>query len=331
MNKKQQNSLKKVKPPELIINKELKAEVQNMMDTESKDGTPYFWENGFCRSFYVPVDDGEIKVYHIKPPKIASKRPVVFIPGWGGLKEHFQDYYKPIHNKVELYYVETREKNSSRVNRKKVKMNMSQKAKDIQEVIEFLNLDKEDFVLHGTCWGSAIVLQGLMDKRIKAPTVVVHDPMHKLWFPKWIIKYIAPILPAFGVKLMRPFFKWMQLRGMEEKVQRERAEFFIKRAELWKWRKAAIAVKDFELFGNLSKIEETVFVSNGTFDKVHNRFDYPKIATELPNGRFIYMETDEAQREKLIGLIALEFSKISKEQGIPPSLMKFEKQLTRNN
>ncbi len=43
------------------------------------------------------------------------------------------------------------------------------------------------------------------------------------------------------------------------------------------------------------------------------------------------METDEAQREKLIGLITLEFSKISKEEGMPSTLLKFEKQLTTIN
>ena len=84
MNKKQRNSSQKVLPPELTINKELKMQVQNMMDANSQENTPYFWDTSFCRSFYVPVDDGEIKVYHIKPPKVISKRPVVECGGFTG-------------------------------------------------------------------------------------------------------------------------------------------------------------------------------------------------------------------------------------------------------
>ena len=42
------------------------------------------------------------------------------------------------------------------------------------------------------------------------------------------------------------------------------------------------------------------------------------------------METDESQREKLIGLIAYEFSKVKKEEGIPQTLLEFEKELNRN-
>ena len=311
-------------PLELMISEELKQRIQEMLDSTVQEDAPFFWEQEYCNSEYIPVDDGEIRVFHIKPPKIESKRPIVFVPGWGGLKEHFHDYYKVLHNRTEIYYVETREKNSSRLD-KHAKMNMSQKAKDIQDVIDFFKLSNMDFILHGTCWGSAIILQGLMDGTIEAPTILVHDPMHTLWFPKWILKYIEPILPTFVVRLLKPLLKWMQLRGMEEEVQRERAEYFIKYADIKKWKKTARAVKDFELFGNISGIKETVYVSNGTTDKVHDQLDYPKIAAELPNGRFIYMETDESKREKLMALIAYEFSKIAKEEQIPQSLLEFRK------
>lgn len=329
MNGKKKNSQPSF-PLELMISDEQKLKVQEMLDSTVQEEAPFFWETANCREFYVPVDGGEIRIFHIKPDKVESKRPIVFIPGWGGLKEEFHDYYKSLHDRTELYYVETREKNSSRLHSKNAKMDMSQKAKDIKEVIKYLELEDVDFVLHGTCWGSSIMLQGLLDGTLNSPTILTHDPMHTLWFPKWILRYIAPILPAFVVRLLKPFLKWMQLKGMEEEVQRQRAEVFIKHADIKKWRKTAIAVKDFELFGNISGIKEPVVVTNGTTDKVHDQIDYPKIAKELPNGRFIYMETDESQREKLIGLMGYEFSKITKEEGIPQSLMQFEKDLNRN-
>ena len=125
-------------------------------------------------------------------------------------------------------------------------------------------------------------------------------------------------------------YKDLKKKIQKEEAQRQRAEAFIKHADIKKWRKTAIAVKDFELFGNVAGIKETVVVTNGTTDKVHNQIDYPKIAKELPNGRFIYMETDESQREKLVGLMGYEFSKISKEEVIPQTLLQFEKDLNRN-
>lgn len=315
-------------PPELTISKAEEKKIHQLLEATRRK-TPNFWDEGISESFYVPVENGEIRVLHVKPQNPVSKRPVVFVPGWGGLPEGYVDYYEVVHDLVEFYYVETREKHTSRLDRKKAKMDMDQKAKDVQDVINHLGFDKTDFVLFGTCWGGAIVLHGLINKIIKAPTIVVHDPMHTLWFPKWILNYLAPFLPVFAAEIIKPILAKMQLRGMKEEVQRKRADAFIENAEAWKWKKASLAVKDFELFGKLSAIEEEVFVNNGTQDKIHEQTDYPKTAKEIPNGRFLFLKTDESRRERLMGLIVLEFSKVLKEDGIPPSLAEFEKKLKR--
>jgi len=97
------------------------------------------------------------------------------------------------------------------------------------------------------------------------------------------------------------------------------------------WKKAAEEVKNFELYGNLHRIKEEVFVLNGTIDRVHNQTEYPKIAKQIPNGRFIFMKTDESDRERLMGLIAREFTKVLKGDDIPHSLSKFEKKLDRES
>ena len=319
----------KLLPSELFFTDEQEKKVENILTSTKKDNIPNFWNQETCKTFYVPVDDGELKILHIKPKNPQTKRPLVFVPGWGGLVEGYTDFYEVIHNKLEFYYIETREKRSSRLNRRKAKMNMTQKAKDIQDIIKYLGIDKQDFTLFGTCWGGAIILHGLIKGLIKAPTIIANDPMHTLWFPKWLLKYIAPLMPVPIVKFLKPIFKRAQLRGMEEKVQRKRAEDFVDKAEVWKWKKAAVAVKDFELIGQMSSIQEEVFITNGTADKVHDQYTYPVMAKELSNGRFIYLKTDESMREYLMGYLALEFCKVGSDDGIPPSLQEFEKNLIR--
>ena len=315
-------------PPELILTKKQENEIDAMLKATIREA-PNFWENGISKTLYIPVDDGEIRVFHVKPKKPISKRPVIFVPGWGGILEGYTDVFEVLHDEVEFFYVETREKSSSKLNRKKAKMDMNQKVKDVSDVIKHLGIDTDDFVLYGTCWGSAIILHGLVENTITAPTIVAHDPMHTLWFPKWFLRFVAPLLPVFVAEMLKPILRRIQLRGMNEEVQRQRAEAFIDNAEAWKWKKAAESVKDFELFGNLSYIKDEVFVFNGTQDKVHNQLTYPKMAREIPQGRFIYMKTNESLRERLQGLIVLEFSKVTKEEGLPESLAEFEKDLKR--
>jgi len=312
----------------LKITEEQEQFIQKMLDeTKLVNEFPdYSVENGeTIEIIYVPVDDGEIRVIHVNPKNKISQRPLVFVPGWGVIPRNFNDFYEVLHEKIEFFYIETREKKTSRIKRFKAKLTMNQKAKDVGDALNFLGLnDDKDFILMGPCWGGAVILQGLMDKSIKAPTIVAVDPMHRLWYPQWMLDYVGPLLPVWLLYLMKPLLKWLKLRNMKEKVQKQRAVDLIKEAEMWKWKRAGFQCRHFELYGNLHKIDEEVFVFNATNDLIHDKRDYPKIAKEIPKGRFIYMETDESYRERMMGILGREFSKISSSDGIPLKFREFE-------
>lgn len=315
---------------ELFISPEQEEKVQQMLKAVKQEAPP-FWEEGVTESFYLPVDDGEIRVFHWIPENPVSIRPVVFVPGWGVMPVGYYDYFRVLYNRVECYYIETREKGSSRIDRKKARLDLHQKAKDVADVLDQLGLTGErDFVLMAPCWGAAILLQGLLDGAVRAPTIVAVDPMHTLWFPKWLIRYAGPVTPPFIAEwVIKPVFKWLLLGNMKEPVQKLRAETFVDNAIVWKWRKAAMQVQDFELYKTAHNILENVFVVNGTHDKVHEQSDYPRLARLMPNARFIFMKTSEDNREYLMGLVALEFSRVTSAENIPPVLKEFEKELQR--
>jgi hypothetical protein len=309
----------------LEAGEEQKATVESMIAATKQEKTE-FWKRPWCTEHYIRVQDAEIRVFHVKPPNTVTKRPLVFIPGWGVIPEGFAEFYGVIDDRAELYYIETREKGSSRILSKRADMSVSQNAKDIQIALDVMGLSElDDFVLLGTCWGSAGVLQGLIDGTLDAPTIVAVDPMHALWFPKWLLRYVSPILPVASLHLLKPILRHALIGDMKEKTQKQRVDAFIDNADVWKWKKGADAAKDFELYGKLARVNREVFVFNGSFDKIHEQLNYPRIAGELTNGRFIYMPTDESKRERVMALVALEFAKVSKEQGLPPLLAPFEK------
>ncbi|MHA1911561.1 MAG: hypothetical protein ACTSYA_07680 [Candidatus Kariarchaeaceae archaeon] len=309
----------------LTVTQEQQEKVNQLLD-ETRIEPVNFWE--LNESFYVPVDDGEIKVYHIKPQNPTAKRVLVYVTGWGAIKESFTDWYETIHEKVECYYVESREKGSSKLKRN-AKMDMHQQAKDIQAVINYVDLKDKDFVLAGTCWGSAIIMQGLVDNTISAPSIAVLDPMHQIWAPRWL-KILAPILPVFIYKLLKPILKWFALRKMKAQRQKERIESFVDNADLRKWKKAGLAaLKDYELFGKLDKVEQEVFVVNCCKDMIHDQLTFPQVAFEMPLGRFLFMNTEESNRERLMGRVCLEFANVNQEDSLPESLQMFEKKLPR--
>ena len=301
--------------------------VERLLSAE-QPGAPRFWEpGGGGEAITVPVDGAEITVYRVVPDRPVARRPIVFVPGWGTNPPGWFDFYKAVHGRAELYYLETREKASSRILDRRTDMSVNQAARDISRALDTLGFARRDFVLAAACWGAAQVLQGMIDGHLRAPTILLQDPMHRLWFSRWILRWVSPLVPLPLLHVLRPIFAKALLGDMREPVQKARAFAFVYGADFWKWKKSAEAAKDFELHGALAGVRGEVFVLNGTADKVHDPVHYPRIAAELPGGRFLFTPTVESRRELLLGAAALEFAKVSAAEGVPPSLAGFERRV----
>ena len=308
----------------LTITPEQIQKIRERKDELIQENVPEYWKEPISTIHWVPVEGGEIRVLHIKPKKLESTKPIVFISGWQTMPYQFTELYKIIHNRVEFYFIETREKFTSKIKRKKTDLSLTQKAKDVQKVIEYFNLSNKDFVLFGTCWGAAIIFQGLLDKTLKAPTFCTFSPMHKLWFNKFLLNYIVPFLPAFLISILMKLISYVLFIGEKAETQKNRMQLTMKEGTAWKWKKAARAAKDFELFGKLNQIEEKVFVISGTDDRVHKIYDYPRFADELQNGRFFYFGFEEFEREIMMGVLIYELAKITSKNGIPEFFKDYE-------
>jgi len=329
MNQKSKRNKKETKGYSEIleINEELKQNFRKRVAEFTQESVPNLWEEPYCNIHWVPVDGGEIRVLHIKPENPTSIRPIVLLSGWQAMAYLFEDMFKIFYNRVEIYFVETREKYSSKIKRRKTDFSVSQKARDTQAVIEYFKLDKQDFVLFGTCWGATIVLQGLLDGVLKAPTTIAFSPMYKLWLNKFLLKYIIPLIPSFIIAIILKITSYFLFVGEKAEIQKNRMLHVIRDAEVWKWKKTALAAKNLNLFGKLSTILEEVLVIGGTEDRVHKANDIPRFADELPNGRFFNFGIDEYEREAAMGLILLEYSKITFEQKVPNFFVEYEKDL----
>ncbi len=310
-----------------ILEAQLHERIMKMVHPHPKM-LPNFWDPTISKIVHVPVNDGTIRVFHYRPQYLISKRPIVIIPGWGVIPSGFRDVFEIFYNYIEFYYIETREKKSSRINRKTGSFSMEQNALDVKIVLEHFNLVKKDFVLMGTCWGSSIILYGLINHILQAPTYVLVDPMHRLQYPHWFLN-MAPIIPVWLIWLLKPLLTYLKLRNHSLPTQRKRIIEFIHHAVLWKWKKAAFQARNFELLGNLAQIREEVFIFNATTDVIHDQRKFALIAQELPNARFFYMKISEELRERLIGLIGVEFASELSNTGCPIGLIPYEKKIIR--
>jgi len=313
----------------LEATEEERAAVEGFIAAAAR-GAPPFWQGGVCDELYVPVEGAELRVYRHRPQRPTARRPIVLVPGWGALPETFQEFFDVVYNQAEWYFVETREKASSRLSSRRVDMSVPRSVRDLQAVLEHFGLSaRGDFVLLGACWGAAILLEGLITGKLTAPTAIAADPMHRMWFPRWALRGVAPWLPDFVTRMIKPILREAMLGGMQEPAQKRRDYAFIAAADTWKWQHGAAAAADFELYGRLGAVRREVVVFNGTTDRVHDAMHYPRIAREMPGGRFIHMKTTEDKRERLMAAAALEFARVGQEDGVPPALARFERSLRR--
>lgn len=313
----------------LYLTEDQHRKIQEMVRRNRQDPGIRFFDLEHTTEHYIPVANGEIRCFHHHPPVTDSQKPIVFISGWGTIPEGFSDFFNIVDKRIECYYIETREKNSSRMDRRRAQFDMDRQARDVQTAINEMGLAKKnDFILIGTCWGSTIIAHGLARGIISAPVVVLFDPMYSLWFPKWILNYIVPVTPVWLWQLIKPIAKRIAVFGMREKHQRQRAESFIDNGTLWKWKRAAWQARRIDLYESVGRIQQEVIVINGVQDKIHDNAHYPRLAALMPQGRFFYMKVDESQREYLIGATAAAFAGGGADNGTVPAFFReFEKEI----
>ncbi len=311
------------------LSEEKKKTIDELMRKGRRD-VPDFCEEGLNEIIYIPVKDGKLRVFHHVPEKIVGKRPILFMPGYNSLPETWVDFHKPNHDLCEYYYLESREKASSKLtNRLKVKLTIKESAYDLIKAINFLELNKRDFLLIATSYGGGIVLQGLIEEILDAPTIVIFDPIAHWIYTSKFINFINMMTPPFILGILRNIIANIYLRKMENQTQKKRFLAFVKGTNAWKFRKSTNQNKRFDIRSKLPEITKEVAIFHGPLDKYHPREAYYEFAKAMPKGRFFFMNTTDENRELLAGVVGTEYAKITKDEGTPEILKQFEIKIER--
>ena len=175
------------------------------------------------------------------------------------------------------------------------------------------------------------VLNGLVKGYINPPTVIVFDP-----FTKWrqnilLVKLVMPILPPAILGVLKFVIARVVMSNMKNEVQKKRNMETVEGAVPWIWRKFSIQNVNYDITEELGEISQEVFIFHGPKDKYHPEGTFEKVAQQIPNGRFYKINVKEDEREHLVGIIASEFARFTKEEGIPNSMKNYEIPLDRKS
>jgi alpha-beta hydrolase superfamily lysophospholipase len=262
----------------------------------------------------IPVSDSaSLRVITFQPAHKTGSPAIVFVPGWISHIDAWKTVLKEMTRDFTVHYVETREKISSRINRRAT-FQVKEMGKDIVRIVSHFRLKSKQYILFGSSLGATLILDGCrflettpQGLALVGPNAVFRMP----GFAKIIIRIFFP--PLYFV--LKPFIKWylktFRLDIKSDYAQYEKYCRALDAADPWKLKKAAISLSRYEVWDLLPAIGIPTLVVGASKDKLHEPEKLKRIVTEMKEARYLDLKTNalahteavvEAVREFCAGL-----------------------------
>lgn len=270
----------------------------------------------------MPVPDGHVRVLHHRPQRIQAKRPVVILPGFSATVPPWQGCYAKLQGHTEFYVIETLEKSTTRIEGRSHDLSFLAFARQADTAVQALGLPGQDYVLMASSLLATSLFAGLPHGLLDAPTKVALDPLRRMWFPRFFLKWFLPAVPEWFVDWARGPVAQLALRGMAP-AQKARAEAFLEAADPYRWKRAAMHNAVFDLFDVTPVITQQVTLLLGVGDKVHDDTVARRAASELPDARLLVVPSEPLVRERMAGAVISAMARISAADPLPSELVEF--------
>jgi len=297
--------------------------LQQRIDAERREAPPM---ESASELHYLTIPGGRLRAFHARPSTVEAARPIVMVPGFGAVPSGWHDWWSVLHDRTEVFYLETREKPHGELIEEGADMSMDAMISDIAQGLEYFDLVDKDFVLMGTSWGATALMAGLAKKRLLAKdarSVVAWNPIEHIWFSRWALRHVTPRIPFSVIDRLRSLIGGVALAGMGQ-AQRERLMGFVNAAD-WRWKAAAETQVDFELTELSGAILQEVLIFVGIDERIHSAEASENLTASIPRGRLFQPDVSQTDNTRLAGLVNLELSRITCDAPLPQLLARWER------
>ena len=238
-----------------------------------------------------------LRLITFTPPVNNNNPAVLFVPGWVSIMESWQKVLLEMTKDFKVYYLETREKKSSKV-RGRIEYSVHAIAQDIVDTASLLKL--ENYILFGSSLGATAILES--SQLLKKPrALVLVAPNAEFRVPRtWI--FIVKTFSPYLYLAIKPAVKWY-LKNFRLDVKSDQAQYnkysnALDIADPWKLKKAVLALSKYRAWDILSEIEHPVLLFGASKDVLHEPGNLEKMAGMMKNVTFIDMETNTGTHSK---------------------------------
>ena len=240
-------------------------------------------------------NDVSLRVFTFTPAVQRENPVVVFVAGWISLMSGWKKVLREMTKDFQVYYIETREKISSRI-QGKVEYSAETIGQDIVSLISHFNLKNRDYILFGSSLGATVILDCCRFLKSIPLCLVLVGPNAEFRVPKiWkgVVRLFYPPLYL----LIKPSVKW-HLRTFRMDVDSDPAQYqkyckALDSADPWKLKKAAMSLWNFEVWDLLEDIECPTLIIGASKDKLHEPENLRKMVSMMKHATYLDLETNQ--------------------------------------
>ncbi|MGD9900679.1 MAG: alpha/beta fold hydrolase [Calditrichaceae bacterium] len=243
-----------------------------------------------------------LRVITFTPPHKTSNPSVVFVAGWVSQISAWQEVLLEMTREFNVYYVETREKISSRV-QGNVGYGVEEMGQDIVTLIEHFNLKDGEYLFFGSSLGATTILDSCRLLKTDPLCLVLVGPNAEFRVPKTWIFLVTIFYPPM-YKLIKPTVLWY-LKNFRLNVKHDRAQFekystALDAADPWKLKKAVLSLAKYKIWDFLENVKFPALIIGASKDKLHEPENLKKIVRGLNNSNYLDMETNNNTHTKAV-------------------------------
>ena len=201
-----------------------------------------------------------------------------------------------------VFYLETREKITSKVTGE-VEYSVEAIGKDIVQLISYLQLKENEYVLYGSSLGGTAILDCMRHLKIDPLCLILVGPNAIFKIPKYGVVLINMFYPSL-YNIFKPYVKWyLKSFRLDIEADHEQYEKYctsLDAADPWKLKKIALAVSKYQVWELLSKISMPTLVIGASKDNLHEPENLHKMVGLIPKAEYLDLETNKGTHSKKV-------------------------------
>lgn len=240
--------------------------------------------------------NGHVQLWMVsfKAAQKTENPAILFVAGWISMMSGWKKVLKEMTKDFDVYYLETREKISSKISGK-VNYGAEEIGQDIIDVVSNLGLTDRSYILFGSSLGATSILDCHRNLEQKPKCMVLIGPNAVFRVPKMGLAVIHLTWPRLYL-MIRPVVKWY-LRNFRLDVNSDYEQYAkysnaLDAADPWKLRRAAINLSKYQVWNLLAQIDTPTLIVGASKDVLHEPQNLLLMVDKMPNATYLDLDTN---------------------------------------